>query len=142
MNHHYKDIIERINEKPKWWDEHAVPRYCEFSPNETADIYSDMVALVRIQCQSCGTPFKVCFSQGASDRIDIQIGQFRPDWSLRESIINKTIHYGDPPNACPEFCAAGATMNSIPIKVLEFWERSSSPYDWVRVPELEIWLDD
>jgi hypothetical protein len=56
--------------------------------------------------------------------------------SLSEEIA--FIHYGDPPNSgC---CPAGATMNCIDLRVLQFWARAGST--WVRSPELEIELEN
>lgn len=63
MNEHYKDIRSRLAEPPKWFDEHAVPRYCPFRPTRTANIYCDEAVLAVITCQGCGTPFRVAFSQ-------------------------------------------------------------------------------
>lgn len=46
------------------------------------------------------------------------------------------LHYGDPPNI--HCCAAGPTMNSIPIRVLEYWSRENPLLDWQRDPALEV----
>lgn len=126
MNHSYEDIISRIAGPPLWWDEHAVPRYCEFSPNVTANIYAIECVLLLIACQSCETEFHVCMSQSA--------------WQTHESgralasyIADDEIHYGDPPNACPDSCA-GSTMNSVPLRVEQYWIRE---HEWVRKPEHE-----
>jgi len=130
MHHHYKDIRDRIAESPKWWDEEAVPRYCDFSPKETANIYRNEVALVLIACQACERRFKVAFSRGA----------FHSHPTLEAYIRNGSLHYGDPPNV--ECCPAGATMNCDDLKVLEYWRQSKQTgYEWVRVPELEVVLD-
>jgi hypothetical protein len=32
MLQHYEDILSRIAEPPRWFDEQGVPRYCEFAP--------------------------------------------------------------------------------------------------------------
>lgn len=122
MNHHYRDIRSRIDEPPRWWDEHAVPRYCEPAPSEVANIYAREVAFVGIECQNCRERFTVAFS-------------YSP-WPDREPLSERidTLHYGDPPNVgC---CAAGPTMNSEPIRVLEFWRLVD--FKWERVPELEV----
>ena len=131
MNHHYKDIRDRIAEEPEWFDEHAVPRYGAFSPKESANIYAKQVALVLIACQNCGRRFKVCFS---ACRLVIASGG-----DLWRAITERSIHYGDPPNI--ECCPAGPTMNSEPIAVLEAWERSDYG-DWTRRGEFEVVLDD
>jgi len=138
MHHHYQDIRDRIPEDPKWWDEHAVPRYCEFGPGETADIYASEVALVLIRCQSCDRPFHVCFSWGSMKLGQNEDGTWYGKTTTPQTVESvEQLHYGDPPNAwC---CAAGATMNSTPVKVLEFWRRNR--VDWERVPELEIAIE-
>ncbi len=132
MNHHYRDITDRLGNKPPWWDEHAVPRYCDFSPHNTADIYAREVCLVEIECQSCGEAFKVCMSRGdfgfGPDGLEDRRG------SLAKAVESGAIHYGDPPNnGC---CPAGPTMNSIPRQVIEFW-RKGKGFEWERVPALE-----
>lgn len=116
MHHHYEDIRSRISEPPLWFDENAVPRYVEFTPDEVANIYADEVCLVHIDCQGCGVAFKVAFSRSKTDVI------FKPhSRPLEELILENELHYGDPPNVgC---CAAGATMNSVPRRVLEYWVR-------------------
>jgi hypothetical protein len=147
MNHHYNDIRSRISTPPKWWDEYAVPRYCDFTPDEVADIYAKDVALVEIACQNCGERFMVAFSWN--------------DFTRREAMTPeriKDLHYGDPPNAgC---CGAGPTMNCEDLSVLEFWRKGGDEFtephpshpelrickpgyfEWRRVPELEIAIGD
>lgn len=155
MNNSYDDIRQRIKEEPKWWDEEAVPRYCDFAPRETANIYADDCCLVLIECQGCRRPFHVCFSetrQGrfsrARDRLHYagvhepsneEYEQMMEEVTLKAAIKQHLLHYGDPPNV--DCCAAGSVMNSIPVQVLEFWH--SNKGDWERVPELEvdIWPD-
>ncbi len=128
MNHHYQDITDKLGQ-PRWWDEAAVPRYTAFSTEEVANIYAGEVALAEIACQGCGHLFPVAFSLSA-------IQQFRGGGrALAETIERGELSYGDPPNyGC---CAAGPTMTSDMIRVIEFWRRERSG-DWVRVPELEI----
>ena len=146
MKHHYHDIRDRIPIPPKWWDENGTPRYSEFAPDETADIYADECCLLLIHCQGCGRPYHVCLSQSPMKRINLaDNGQPYP--TLAEIAAEGNLHYGDPPNmGC---CAAGAVMNSVPIRVLEFWQRHRKRFDpatgknvlyhdWERVPELEI----
>lgn len=128
MKHHYRDITDKLGE-PLWWDEAGVPRYCEFGPRETNDIYVDQVVLLEIACQQCGRRFKVAMSWGSD------MGYFRKIPSLFEQIESKEIHYGDPPNyGC---CPAGATMNSEPIRVLEAWQRGEG-FEWERMAEYEV----
>lgn len=138
MNHDYIDIRSRISEPPQWFDENAVPRYCKFSPEELANIYAHECALVEIACQGCQTRFHVAFSRSqmddAIDRID-----WRNPKTLAALVMDKTIHYGDPPNTgC---CAAGPTMNSDPIRVLEYWSKGAD-YEWKRDPTYEIDVSD
>lgn len=126
MHHHYRDITDKLGQ-PLWWDEYAVPRYCEFNPNEVADIYASEVCLLEIGCQNCGQGFKVAMSWSYMDRV------IRDSRSLSELIAINAIHYGDPPNnGC---CPAGPTMNSIPIQVIEFWQKNRLERE--RKPELE-----
>lgn len=140
MNHDYEDIRSRIAEEPQWFDEHAVPRYCEFTPRACANIYASEAALVLIQCQACQTQFLVAFSHGSMEDVLAHMRGAAPT-TLAEQIRNNTVHYGDPPNTgC---CAAGSTMNSEPLRVLEFWERSKhTNYDWKRRPGLEVELPE
>jgi hypothetical protein len=128
MHHHYADITDKLGE-PRWWDEHAVPRYCEFGPREAADIYAREVALVEIACQDCARRFLVCFSAGPSAAV------YGGRSSLKEQIDDNTLHYGDPPNyGC---CPAGPTMNSYPVRVVEFWEAIPAYAPFRRAPEYE-----
>ena len=115
MNRYYGDILSRIAEPPLWFDEHAVPRWCLFSPGELADIYAREAALVLIECQFCRTSFEVAFSStGAREKGG------RKD-QLAELIEEGRLHYGDPPNI--ECCEGGPSANSVPIRVLEYWVR-------------------
>lgn len=131
MHADYADIREKIGEEPKWFDEHGVPRYCDFTPREVADIYADEVALLDIRCQSCARLFKVAMSTSA---VDMAYGRRRLSANIQ------ALHYGDPPNV--DCCPAGPTMNSIPIQVLQFWKHEPRPGDWVRVPGLEVAMTD
>ena len=124
MNHCYRDILDRIHEPPRWFDEEAVPRYCRFAPSEIANIYASECALLVIECQNCRRPFDVAMSWHRLDERG----------SLSDRVRNQTIHYGDPPNV--ECCDSGLAMNSVPVRVLEFWENQRG-HDWVRVPLLE-----
>lgn len=127
MHETYDDIRSRIQELPKWFDEYAVPRYCEFHPEHCADIYARQACLLRIECQGCGREFRVAMSWSGYDEIEAL------DWLVEQ----KTIHYGDPPNV--ECCASGPTMNSVPRRVLQFWRRTRP--EWERVSGLEIEID-
>ena len=126
MHRYYKDILSRISEQPKWFDEYAVPRYCDFEPNKCANIYTNECALVLIQCQACHHKFQVCFSEKP-----FSYGKI---W---KRIQSKEMHYGDPPNI--ECCAEGLAMTSESIRVLEYWKKVD--YEWVRNSSFEINLE-
>ncbi len=49
MKNGYEDIREKLGE-PRWFDDHGVPRYCEFAPRRCS-VYCRFVALVEIVCQ-------------------------------------------------------------------------------------------
>lgn len=144
MNHHYRDIRDRIDVEPLWWDEQAVPRYCEFTPNATANIYARQIVLLLIECQGCRREFRVCITQSDMDRITSRRDEnghvvLRP--RLSECVAD--LHYGDPPNVgC---CGAGPTMNSIPRRVLEFWDQYDEDGHFLhearRQSDLEVEID-
>lgn len=120
MHESYEDIRAKIPESPQWFDENAVPRYCNFEPRRCANIYADEAALAEITCQGCGQRFCVAFSQDRMTEFK------RGGKSLADDIRAKELHYGDPPNiGC---CAAGPTMNSEPRRVLEYWHRNNPEY--------------
>lgn len=163
MKGNFSDIINAAGTKtPKWWDENGVPRFCDFHPHEVSNIYADEVVLMEIACQSCGDIYHVAMSSKKMDaesqrdaliqRVFIyavrrgevemtldSLEAFEKKYehikcSLADHIREGTLHYGDPPNTgC---CASGASMNSLALRVLEYWKRES--YQWVRNPELEI----
>jgi hypothetical protein len=130
VHNDYSDIRALTKEEPKWFDEHAVPRYCDFHPKEIADIYADECCLLMIQCQGCQARFKVAISQnkwsmawGGHEKLDIS-----------ERIAKEYIGFGDPPNVgC---CPAGPTMTSDTIAVLEYWKRESCR-EWERDKNFE-----
>jgi len=130
MNHSYTDIRDRLGE-PVWWDEYAVPRYCEFVPDKTANIYSHEAVLLLVRCQNCGEQFRVAMSWCSMEQVK--------GWpALADRIADGSIHYGDPPNAgC---CPAGPTMNSEALCVLEYWKRESFGDEWKRDDALEMEL--
>lgn len=131
MNHYYSDIREKLGQ-PLWWDEVAVPRYIEFSPDERADVYAVEVVLLLIQCQNCHQQFKVAMSKSTIDMM-------RGKPSLADQIRDKSIHYGDPPN--DQCCPSGPTMNSEPLRVLEYWRRSKNLLKWERDKTLEVQVE-
>lgn len=131
MKNCYDDILRLTSEAPRWFDEYAVPRFCDFSPRAVANIYAKECCLCLIRCQQCHREFKVAFSWHLLDG----------EPNLAKAIQTKQIHYGDPPNiGC---CDAGPTMNSEPLHVLEYWLHEREPdYEWVRHPELEVSIED
>ena len=129
MNYSYSDITSRIPEQPSWWDEAAVPRYCDFEPSCAANTLADETVLMEIRCQNCNQPFTVlvsrsvigCLADGAH-------------W-LADRIKDGSINYGAPPNI--ECCPRGIVMTSVPVRVLQYWRRNSRG-EWQRYPEFEI----
>jgi len=135
MKAYYEDIRKRIKEEPKWFDENGVPRYDEFHPKLCPNIYADEVVLMEIKCQACGRRFLVELNW------DIHDEMFRKVPSLEERIKNNSIHYGDPPiHLMDGEPCVGVTMNSVPLKVIQFWKRSADK-GWVRVKKLEKTID-
>jgi hypothetical protein len=134
---YYKDIIEKLGE-PKWFTENGYPRYCEFSPEESSDIYADEVVLLRIACQGCKTQFDVEMTSSFGKRLTFKrLTQSDKVDTLSDEIGKKEIHYGDPPNI--ECCPAGPTMNCIDVKILQYWR--SIDFQWLRYPEFEIEIE-
>ena len=128
MHTSYKDITDKLG-IPLWWDENAVPRYCEFSPKEIANIYAGECVLLLIECQGCGYKFKVAVSSSTMQKM------IRHTETLADTPY---IAYGDPPNI--DCCGAGATMSSDTIAVLQYWSRPD--YDWERNEHYEIVYDE
>ena len=129
MLHTYKDITNRLG-PPKWWDEAGVPRYCNFSPQLTNNIYATEVAYLEIACQRWAWRFTVVLSWGAMSEVhDIP--------RLSQQIVSGIVDYGDPPNT--ECCLSGPTMNSIPLIVVEFWRRNTdNRLEFERISDYEI----
>lgn len=136
MHHDYADIRNLIPMAPLWFDEFAVPRYCEFHPGAVADIYAKEVVLAEIECQDCGQRFKVAFSRSMMDDV-LHAARGGVCTSLADRVRDQSLHYGDPPNI--NCCPAGPTMNSDMRRVLEFWTRRH--LEWERDPALEITFD-
>jgi len=121
MNATFSDITSRIQEPPQWWDQNGTPRYGKFHPSQSPSIYSNTVALLEIECQSCRDHFVVEMHSG---------------WFEDREFNPKKLHYGDPPNhGC-----VGDTMNCIDLRVLEVWHRESFSV-WQRVKLLEGAMD-
>lgn len=135
MKESYEDITSSIEKKPLWWDENGTPRYWTFDPNITPDVYAREAVLMLVRCQNCGTEFDVSLTSSA---LEYSGG---PKPHLDDLIRSGMIHYGDPPNTfC---CPPGASMNSIPVKVLQYWKRDRDAFfGWKRVTELEVEIED
>jgi hypothetical protein len=141
MHADYSDIIDRINIRPLWFDEHAVPRYDIFQPKLIANIYAKECVLLRIECQGCGHEFEVAMSQDQMANLGRTCRPSRSDCApLAMQIAEKSIHYGDPPNiGC---CASGPTMSCVDRKVLEYWHSGpDTNYTWTREPSCEVDID-
>ena len=152
MHHHYQDITSRIAEPPAWFDEHGTPRYGEFTPDCTAGIYSDEVALVEVGCQDCAVTWRVVFASSAMSRVMRSIARNDDDHAqaaafkgpaIANQIRDGSLHWGDPPNHGHE-CAAGPTMNCTDLRVLGYWRRGKGRDEprWVADPALCIDLPD
>ena len=102
-----------------WFDENAVPRYCEFHLHYLASIYADEAVLLHVGCQVCHIPFIVA----VSNRYPV----------LKTEIGDNTISYGDPSNVdCPN-----ASMSSMALQVIQCW-RGPLVGEWQRHPEHEV----
>jgi hypothetical protein len=164
----YQDLLDLSDRDPIWFDERAVPRFVLFAPKHIANIYADECVLLEVACQGCDHRFLVAMSTCRSQRVlsmpalpppvtqagkgatvDELLSDWRAEWRRRIDLVVRDgalarrveadeIHYGDPPNV--ECCPAGPTMNSVPLRVVEFWRRGV-PRDWERVPELEVSID-
>ncbi len=88
MRNYYKDILDRINEPPKWFDDFGVPRFETFAPGRTSNIYAREAALADISCQGCGHRFRVALTDTFAT----------PSTSLSDEILLGRADYGDPPN--------------------------------------------
>ena len=136
MNHDYADIRDLINKDPVWFDENAVPRYCEFGPKHVANIYADECVLLRIECQACGHEFDVAMSRSGSGEMVSEAMGGHASLALSMRIVRKGIGYGDPPRGC---CDVGATMTSESVKVLQYWHRVN--HEWKRECSCEVSVD-
>ncbi len=120
----YDDLYELTDKPPLWWDQNGTPRWKPFSPG-AMDIYADEALLMEVFCQQCRKSYMVGM---CSFSLDAGVSNY-----LLSQVRNGAIHYGDPPNT--DCCSAGAAMNSVPIRVIEFFSRIGG--EWVRRIELE-----
>lgn len=132
MHISYEDILALHPEPPLWWDENAVPRYCEFEPSKVVNIFANEVALIQVLCRHCAKPFTVAITSERMPKVLV------PEYeTIREDIIFRQLHYGHPPNVgcCPE----GPTLTSIPMKVFQYWHRDVHRENiWKRDYSLEL----
>lgn len=131
----YLDIRKRIPEPPKWFDAHGVPRYGDFHPSLSVNVYASEVLLYEIACQSCLRRFLVEENWSHLSINDIMAKRKTPP--LSERVVRAEIHYGDPPCFGDEGCCAGATMNCLDVKTVQFWSRVNDQREWSRVTALE-----
>lgn len=137
MNPSYDDI-KMLAGPPGWYSEGGVPRYAAFSP-KLCGIYNDYVALVQIACQSCKREFTVasCVDLDTMNIAGITLvlptRQECPDQNAWDLI--GSFDYGDPPN----HDCVGDSMSSVPLRVLQFWERRRAILArWIRDTSLEL----
>lgn len=134
----YKDIKARLG-KPKWYDMNGVPRYDDFTPQDAAEIYGEVVALLNVRCQACGKVFKCANTYGlshaarhAGGRIAEVMAEFKKD------PLHFVTGWGDAPwhDSDGDECGfdsqcAGTTM-STDSRVVGFWKKES--FEWVEQP--------
>ena len=88
-----------------------------------ASIHIGEIALIEITCQECQRRFRVAL-----------LVMNVPEQTIFKAIQRKTLHYGDTPRhdshdaADSDECIAGASMNSEPRHVLEYWRRHDRRY--------------
>jgi len=140
MKADYKDIRSKISEEPLWYDENGVPRYEQFTPRLSPDIYADEVILLEIACQSCRTRFFVemswCFlvavirtNKGNS------FSSCLDAWLLDRANTFCPLHYGDP----PRHDCVGDTMNCDDLQIVEFHKKVN--FEFERIKKYEISLE-
>lgn len=140
----YRDITSRLGQ-PLWFDSNGVPRYDKFHP-DLCGIYDDYVAYIELGCQGCSKTFMV----------SVERRKFRMWPKVEKNELPEppneigSFHYGDPPrhdipNPTVEdvyrggwsLHCSGVTMNSFPIRIVEFWEKNKN-FHWERTPDLEF----
>ena len=141
----YEDITSRINEPPLWYSENGVPRYGDFHPSKLG-VYDKFAILVQIECQDCSQMFQVAwgmprytfpmiFEGDKQDKDEPEVEESKVYirlWNLQR--MCEEFHYGD----APRHGCVGDTMNSIPHRIVEAWERGGNlGLEWKRIPEHE-----
>lgn len=139
----YKDIKKRIKEEPLWYDENGTPRYDDFHPTLSPNIYAYEVILMRIACQYCGKEFLVELNWHPwgylcnPRRHRESFSNLLEMWNKGGRVTFCPVHYGDPP---PHDCV-GDTMNCIDLGIVQFW-RWKLEEGWYREKKLEVKLED
>lgn len=116
----YRDIRQRLGD-PLWWDDNGVPRYDAFAPG-LCGVYDRYIAFNLVGCQGCDRQFKIT-------AVITSIDMARDKVTLPTEHSVGSFHYGDPPaHGC-----VGDTMNSVPLRVLEFWQKADPDrFEWRR----------
>lgn len=141
MYRRYQDIRDRLGE-PLWHDDHGVPRYETFHPS-LCGVYDEYVALLEIECQSCGDRMLVTDSWTKSEGIRFWLMQGKPEDDtarfnspqLPTPEDSGNFTYGDMPwhrNGC-----GGSTMTTDVAQVVEFWKRNAF-CEWERQSQYEF----
>lgn len=124
MHADYLDILQRITDKPQWWDEHGVPRYNRFRPEDSPNVYTEECALVVVECAVCRREFKG----------EVNGGVWRGTTVLASMVQEGDVEYGSP----PRHTCTGDAVGAHTVRVLEFWRRCAAVMVWERVPGLEV----
>jgi hypothetical protein len=136
MNRSYDDVLALTDRKPSFFQAGGFPRWEDFRPGASTDVYARDCAIAEIACQLCDTRFHVLMESTSRDRR-----------TIREEIHDRTLAYRDPPNVgC---CSGGPSMTSETVRVLECWERMEG-FQWRRDASAEVhfrrfqdpWTDD
>lgn len=143
MKASFLDIKDRIDEQPRWYDENGTPRYEEFSPDLSPNIYADEVILIEIACQHCREKFLVEMNWGIM-HVVLEVYNKEPfSVRLTQWLRNRNgnfcpIHYGDPPN---HMCI-GDTMNCIDLRIIEFHKKIEHRFERIKKFEIELEKDE
>lgn len=134
MTQTFADIKALTDKLPTWYDEHGIPRYCEFTPDEVVSIYAQRAAFLEISCQCCSEKFMVAM------HLDMLGAGTHKEWGDTPEAA-ALLHYGDPPaHGC-----TGDSMNCIDLRIVEYWVRliewakfCQNDSMWERRKDLEI----
>src|ERR1051325_3563054 len=101
MKADYADIKLRIPLRPAWYDENGTPRYSDFRPDDVANIYSEYVVLLEIQCGTCRERFAAAVSVMRFWKGGPDFDERCQKWLARDKNAPFPFCYGDPPrHAC------------------------------------------